>query len=496
MEHPVGIPNIRKTMQPLERLDLRKRRTVSDIVDGMSRCSFGARMLGEAAATWTAWARRGHVPTVIYDGRRDSVLGRTLLPLMKERRMSGEIMTSDEFVNRGPVGKTTAVIGIMTPRNERPVAERSGRTLYINLVGQTKSGQVHDGFFPDVVFSDPEFIVPILFRVLEERLGGRCSTVLDLQSDLEHFEGEAKTAARAIDTLHGMVTDRGRKNFLTLSGAMTVAKMGLLIDDLIDFGWFHCVHSTGALMAHGLIEGIGLKHYKHDPEYPDALLAAQALNRVTDTLEPEENFDHIENVLREVLARPPYDQPTRMTCPSKFHHEIGRYLAERYPNERAILKTAFLKKVPVCVPAFTDSEIGNDLFVERLRRLDQNRPPIVMDLEQDSGLLLDLAVAAERIGVFSIGGGVPRNNVQNVACKIELINARLGKRLPPQKFDMALRIDPTPLWYGNLSGCTYSEGGSWRKFDLSGTLSEVRLDATIAWPFIQRAVMERVGLFI
>jgi hypothetical protein len=42
-------------LQPLELLDLGKCQTVSRIVDGMSRCAFGARMLGEVAAKITGW---------------------------------------------------------------------------------------------------------------------------------------------------------------------------------------------------------------------------------------------------------------------------------------------------------------------------------------------------------------------------------------------------------------------------------------------------------
>jgi hypothetical protein len=49
-------------LQPLELLDLGKCRTVSQIVDGMSRCAFGARMLGEVAAKLTAWCAE---PTAI-----------------------------------------------------------------------------------------------------------------------------------------------------------------------------------------------------------------------------------------------------------------------------------------------------------------------------------------------------------------------------------------------------------------------------------------------
>ncbi len=47
----------RPDLKPLEMLDLGRARTLGGILDGMSRCSFGARMLGEAAATLASWCR-------------------------------------------------------------------------------------------------------------------------------------------------------------------------------------------------------------------------------------------------------------------------------------------------------------------------------------------------------------------------------------------------------------------------------------------------------
>src|SRR5438046_1100055 len=64
--------------QPLELLDLSKCQTVSDIVDGMSRCAFGARMLGEVAATLTQWCFETKKPALIYDGLPTSPLGNLL----------------------------------------------------------------------------------------------------------------------------------------------------------------------------------------------------------------------------------------------------------------------------------------------------------------------------------------------------------------------------------------------------------------------------------
>ena len=73
----------------------------------------------------------------------------------------------------------------------------------------------------------------------------------------------------AADVLEAMVRDEQSFNVLTLSGAMTIAKQGLVICELIERGWVHAVVSTGALMAHGLVESLGMLHFEHDGSIAD-----------------------------------------------------------------------------------------------------------------------------------------------------------------------------------------------------------------------------------
>ncbi len=483
--------DLRETLVPLEPLDLKKVHTVSDLVDAMSRCSFGARMLGEVAETLTSWTRANEKPVIIYDGM-DSSLGGLLRAMVGCGWFSG-VFPSDEYL-RWPEGRDlpAMVVGTIPERYEAGVHERAPEAIYINQYGQARPGLVRDGSFRNVVFSDPRFIIPILERVLLERVGRRDkeperTTVSQFIGSISDYGGLAAQVAEGAEVLRKMVTDPDCRVFLTIAGAMTVAKMGLLICDMIDDGMVHYVASTGALIAHGLVESIGLKHYKYDPAYADELLAAQKVNRVTDTLEPEENFDEVEDVVGKVLEKFSGRRPLS-SC--ELHWAIGKYLAEHFPAERGILKSAYEKGVPVCVPAFIDSEIGNDVFVHNLKRRREKRPAIVMDMEKDTELLIRMITGAKRAGIFSIGGGVPRNNTQNVAPLIEIMKARGVGSLPMRKFFYGCRIDPTPLWYGNLSGCTYSEGGSWRKIDFNGCFSEIHADATIVWPFLLKYVQE------
>jgi deoxyhypusine synthase len=262
--------------------------------------------------------------------------------------------------------------------------------------------------------------------------------------------------------------------------------MDLVICDMIEMGFVQAVSSTGALMAHGLVSSIGLKHYKYNPAYDDTALARHKLNRVTDTLEPETNLDTVEKVVGEVIKQ--FDG-VRSISPTLLNKAIGKYLAEHYPKDRGILKSAYLHGV--FVPAFVDSELGNDLYIHNVRRKRRRKQPIVMDLELDSKLLIELVTKNRRFGIFTIGGGVPRNNVQNVAPLIEIINERLGKIYPERRFTYGVRVCPDRPHFGHLSGCTYSENESWRKAVKDGIYAEVLADATQVWPFLIKYLMER-----
>ena len=119
---------------------------------------------------------------------------------------------------------------------------------------------------------------------------------------------------------------------------------------------------------------------------------------------------------------------------------------------------------------------------------------MLMDMELDTRLLVDLATekrGLKRAGIFTVGGGVPRNNVQNVAPLVEIMNERLGTQLPDCKFRYGCRICPDRMHYGHLSGCTYSEGMSWRKMDPHGMFAEVHADATQVWPFYVKYALEK-----
>jgi deoxyhypusine synthase len=196
---------------------------------------------------------------------------------------------------------------------------------------------------------------------------------------------------------------------------------------------------------------------------------------------------------------------------STITREIGRVLEEDYPGD-GVLKSAYRQGVPVFIPAFTDSEMGLDLSFWAMRRAiaegrvqteGRDHQDTVHDLlaqlppfnpYQDMQHYARCILSAQRTGIFTIGGGVPRNWAQQVAPYIDFMGERLG--LPQQvvpRFHYGVRLCPEPAHWGGLSGSTYAEGISWGKFvppEEGGRFAEVYADATLTLPLLVRGLLD------
>ncbi len=325
----------------------------------------------------------------------------------------------------------------------------------------------------------------------------RVSSFADLLRGMSRTAFSGRSLGEAFEVLLAMVEDPDCKVVMTLSGAMTIAKMGKVISKMIDEGMVQAVVSTGALMAHGLSEAIGLVHYRYDARMSDEELFEKGYNRVYDTLEMEANLNYVEEFSRRALdTLGDQELSSEIVC-----RALGKVLAEDARGS-GVLRSACEKGVPVYVPAFTDSELGLDLSTWAMKRAQAAGTTDPMDLFAalprynpylDLNSFARFALGAKRLGIFTIGGGVPRNWAQEVGPYIDITNHRLGIELKAPRYRYAVRICPEPTHWGGLSGCTYSEGVSWGKFvpeSEGGRFAEVYADATTVWPLLIKAVLE------
>ncbi len=320
----------------------------------------------------------------------------------------------------------------------------------------------------------------------------KCRSVDELVRAMADTAFTGRQLGEGADVLEAMARDKDCFVVMTLAGAMTVAKQGLVITDLIDQGIVNAIVSTGALMAHGLVEATGRSHFRYDPSVTDEKLYEAGYNRVYDTLEPERNLDDVEAVVFEVLEQ--WD-PKEVLCSWRLNRAIGEHL-EKTDAGRGILRSAAEKNVPVFVPAFTDSELGLDVALANRIRMRDGRAQLRYDPYLDLEHFTETLLAQKKLGIFTIGGGVPRNWAQQFGPYVELRRRRAGEDVPLKRYHYGLRICPEPVYWGGLSGSPYSEAVSWGKFvppAEGGKFGEVFLDATVGLPIIVAAVLERLG---
>jgi len=322
----------------------------------------------------------------------------------------------------------------------------------------------------------------------------KCRTLDSLVRSMGQTAFTGRQVGDAADVLEAMARDRDCFVVMTLSGALTVGKMGLIFCDLLDSGIVNAIVSTGALMAHGLVEATGLSHFRYDEKMDDRALFHAGYNRVYDSLEPEVNLDHVEDVVDRILDA--WD-PSEVVCSWKLHRRIGEYLLEHTPG-RGILKSARAHGVTVFVPAFTDSELGIDFALQQRARRKQKRPLLRYDPFEDFEQFAETMLSQKRMGILTIGGGVPRNWTQQFGVFAELLARRGYEKVPLKRYHYGVRICPEPVYWGGLSGSTYREAVSWGKFvpeEEGGRFAEVFDDATVALPLVAGAVLERIGYF-
>lgn len=346
------------------------------------------------------------------------------------------------------------------------------------------------------------------FEPLESLDLKKINSFNDLVKAMSKTAFQGRNLGEAVDVLEKMIRDKDCFVVLTISGAMTPAKMGLVVCDMIDHGMVQAIITTGALMTHGFVEAQGMTHFKYKfGEMEDRELYYKGYDRIYDIIELEKNLDDTELIVKEILSKL---DPNEILSSQRICEELGKYLKENVKG-RGILKSAYEKKIPVYIPAFTDCELGFDFGLFNRRQKILKKPILRFDPFLDLEHFTELIRKQKTIGVFTVGGGVPRNWAQQICPYLDLIRFRIIEKIEKEdsskyfdekssyfkRYKYAVRICPEPVHWGGLSGCTYSEGVSWGKItpkEEGGMWAEVLCDATIALPLIVKAVMERLGI--
>ncbi len=300
-------------------------------------------------------------------------------------------------------------------------------------------------------------------------------TVYDLVQAFQHTSFQSRNLYKCFEVFQKMVSDPTCVIFLGLSGAMIPGGMRQVIRDMLEWKMIDVLVSTGANIFHDLFESLGYRHYLGTVEGDDDALRKHRIVRVYDALMD----DHEINRVIEFLSSVPEGLSERVVSSRQYLEALGK----RLEDDGSILKTASRLGVPVFVPALCDSSIGIGLTFLHQRKKDHSEG-FIIDQIRDNFEIAQLKRKAKATGAIYIGGGVPKNYIQQLGPVSEL----LFQKESGHRFAFQITTDD-PKW-GGLSGCTFEEAKSWGKIEKESAYAAVYIDATIALPLVVGALLQ------
>ncbi|MHA1731550.1 MAG: deoxyhypusine synthase family protein [Promethearchaeota archaeon] len=307
------------------------------------------------------------------------------------------------------------------------------------------------------------------------------SSVEEALVALQGCSFQGRQLGRALEVLWAMVGDEGCLKVLALAGAMVAAGMSEVVCTMVEEGMVDAIVSTGANITHDIVNAWhgGEGHYIGHPQLDDGDLFDRRINRVYDTLVPDDYYNDAREREFEVLARE-YGKGPVTARPSEVFALVGKALPRR-----SFLKVAADNGVPVFCGATSDSDFG--MMIGEKRKAGELG--LVLDEVGDVVAFSELIEDHDRAGNIIVGGGVPRNWSQQVFPFLE----EKGAPRPEggRGYHYSVRIHTALEYDGGLSGCTVSESKSWGKYIKDARHASVWVDATIALPLLVTAVLQR-----
>jgi len=263
----------------------------------------------------------------------------------------------------------------------------------------------------------------------------------------------SRDTAAAADIFDRMLRDPGCTIVLSLAGSTSAAGCMQVYADMVRYNMVDAVVATGAsIVDMDFFEALGFKHYKGSPFADDRKLRELYIDRIYDTYIDEEQLQACDLTVKKIAdSLPPKPYSSR-----EFIHEMGRYLTEHAVKKGSLVELAYRHHVPIFCPAFTDSSAGFGLVKHQVDRPDRH---LTLDSIRDFYELTRIKMEAKTTGIFMIGGGVPKNFIQDTVICAEV----LGREVPMHKY--AVQITVADARDGACSSSTLKEASSWGKVD-------------------------------
>lgn len=299
-------------------------------------------------------------------------------------------------------------------------------------------------------------------------------------------------AAVVVDAAEGYIKhiNEGGKMMVCLAGAMSTAELGLSLAELIRKGQVHAITCTGANLEEDLFNLVAHESYKRVPNYRDLspedeiALRDAGMNRVTDTCIPEEEaMRKIERCLTPLWKKA--DAEGKSYLPYEFMYQLIEEgtLKQYYqidPKDSWLI-AACEKKIPVFVPGWEDSTLGNFIVAAAMKGIVSGTHIVKSGLDTMAKLITwyQENSAKSSIGFFQIGGGIAGDFP---ICVVPLIQQDLKEDC--KFWGYFCQISDSTTSYGSYSGAVPNEKITWGKLETHTPRYVIESDATIVAPLI------------
>ena len=290
-------------------------------------------------------------------------------------------------------------------------------------------------------------------------------------SSMEKMSFVSRETANAAKIYNEMLSEKDCTIFLTLAGSTSAAGCMHVYRDLVKYNMVDAIVATGAsIIDMDFFEALGFKHYQGSQFQDDTELRKNYIDRIYDTYIDEEELQHCDKVIGEIadsLEPRPYTS-------REFISELGKYLKKNAKKKGSLIEMSHDNQVPIFCPAFTDSSAGFGLVMHQEKNPKKH---MTIDSIREFRELTEIKIKSKGSGLLMIGGGVPKNFIQDTVICAEL----LGKDVEMHKY--AIQITVADTRDGACSSSTLKEASSWGKVDTSKE-QMVFAEATSVLPLI------------
>ena len=265
----------------------------------------------------------------------------------------------------------------------------------------------------------------------------------------------SRDLARATGIYNQMLEDPDCTIFLVIAGSTSAGGCMDAYAEMVRSGMVDAVVATGAsIVDMDFFEGLGHKHYQALEVPDDDTLRSLLIDRIYDTYIDEEQLQDCDFTINAIAnSLPPQPYSSRA-----FIREMGKYLVEHGKKENSLVKLAYEHDVPIFCPAFVDSSAGFGLVKHQVDCMRAGRPYMVLDAIADFRELTDIKIKAGTSGLLMIGGGVPKNFIQDTVVCAEILG---HDDVEVHKY--AVQITVADVRDGACSSSTLQEAASWGK---------------------------------